>query len=166
MFTRSHCCARLHSVAFSQSEPASRSSACCLFVRCRRIVALLLACTAPVSAQAAQAEKPESLGPVVVSPPQRKPVRRAESGNAAQPQPRRAAAGRPHRRPRCLRQPQPASGGAVAHTPLNTNVVAESASRLGLTVREMPATVEVIDQQTIRDRGLRTMTEVAQARSA
>ena len=40
--------------------------------------------------------------------------------------------------------------------------MAESASRLGLTVREIPATVEVIDQQTIRDRGLRTTTDVAQ----
>ena len=40
--------------------------------------------------------------------------------------------------------------------------MAESASRLGLTVREIPATVEVIDQQTIRDQGYRTVSEVAQ----
>ena len=39
--------------------------------------------------------------------------------------------------------------------------VAVSASRLGLTVREIPATVEVIDQQTIRDQGYRTVSEVA-----
>jgi iron complex outermembrane receptor protein len=48
-------------------------------------------------------------------------------------------------------------------TPLNTNVVAESASRLGLTPRETPATVEVIDQQTLKDRGLRTTTEAVEA---
>jgi iron complex outermembrane receptor protein len=48
-------------------------------------------------------------------------------------------------------------------TPLNTNVVAGSASRLGLTPREVPATVEVIDQQTLKDRGLRTTTEAVEA---
>src|SRR3954469_1560637 len=40
-----------------------------------------------------------------------------------------------------------------ARTPLNTNTVAESASRLGLTPRETPASVEVIDQQTMQERG-------------
>ena len=34
---------------------------------------------------------------------------------------------------------------------------------LGLTARQTPATVEVIDKQTIEDRGLRTTTEVAKA---
>ena len=68
----------------------------------------------------------------------------------------------PVRRPRCRRQRRLSGGGEVAHTPLNTNVVAESASRLGLTVREIPATVEVIDQQTIREQGYRTVSEVAQ----
>lgn len=47
-------------------------------------------------------------------------------------------------------------------SPLNTNAVAPGASRLGLTVREIPATVEIIDQTTIRDQGYRTTTEVAQ----
>ena len=50
----------------------------------------------------------------------------------------------------------------AAQSPLNTNNVAASASRLGLTVREIPATVEIIDQKTIRDQGYRTTTEVAQ----
>jgi iron complex outermembrane receptor protein len=56
-----------------------------------------------------------------------------------------------------------AGGRGRNTTPLNTNVIAESASRLGLTPRETPATVEVIDQQTLKDRGLRTTTEAAQA---
>ncbi len=47
-------------------------------------------------------------------------------------------------------------------TPLNTNVVAESASRLGLTVRQIPATVEVISAETMREQGYRTVSEVAQ----
>jgi iron complex outermembrane recepter protein len=41
-------------------------------------------------------------------------------------------------------------------------VVAASASRLGLTVRETPATVEVVSQQTMREQGYRTTTESAQ----
>ena len=47
-------------------------------------------------------------------------------------------------------------------TPLNLDAPADSASRLGLTVREVPATVEVIDQETMRERGYRTVTEAAQ----
>jgi len=47
-------------------------------------------------------------------------------------------------------------------TPLNTEAPADSASRLGLTPREIPAMVEVIDQQTIRTRGYRTVTEAVQ----
>ena len=119
--------------------------------------------TAPVMAQGApQAEKrPGSLGPVVVSPPQRKPVRRAEPGTQ-----RDRTAGRVAGRGRtqtAVPAPAPASGGGeIAHSPLNTNVVAESASRLGLTVREIPATVDVIDQQTMREQGYRTVSEVAQ----
>jgi iron complex outermembrane receptor protein len=46
-------------------------------------------------------------------------------------------------------------------TPLNTETPADSASRLGLTPRETPATVEVIDQETIRARGYRTVSEAA-----
>ena len=111
---------------------------------------------------APQAEKrPESLGPVVVSSPQRKPAPRTESGTQ-----RSRTAGRVPGRAgtqTAVPAPAPASGGGqVAHTPLNTNVVAESASRLGLTVREIPATVEVIDQQTIREQGYRTVSEAAQ----
>jgi len=54
-------------------------------------------------------------------------------------------------------------GQNAPQTPLNTNVVTEVGSRLGLTVRQTPATVEVIDKQVIEDRGLRTTTDVAKA---
>ena len=49
--------------------------------------------------------------------------------------------------------------GSGPATPLNSNAVAGSASRLGLTAHEMPATVEVIDQQTMREQGYRTTAE-------
>jgi iron complex outermembrane receptor protein len=39
-------------------------------------------------------------------------------------------------------------------------VVAESASRLGLTVLETPATVEIVDQRTMQEQGYRTNIEV------
>jgi iron complex outermembrane recepter protein len=77
----------------------------------------------------------------------------------------------PKATPRAPKQQQGAPSETVtppprrepSKTPLNTNTVAESASRLDLTPRETPATVEVIDQQTLRDRGLRTTIEAAEA---
>ena len=56
-----------------------------------------------------------------------------------------------------------ADQGSAAQTPLNTETVAGSVSYLGLTARQTPATVEVIDQRTLTDRGLHTTTEAAQA---
>jgi iron complex outermembrane receptor protein len=56
----------------------------------------------------------------------------------------------------------PAAPPTAEKTPLNSNAVAESASLLGLPARQVPATVEVIDQETIRDRGYRTVTEAIQ----
>ncbi len=50
----------------------------------------------------------------------------------------------------------PPSGNA---TPLNGGAVATSASRLGLTVRQTPASVQVIDQQTMQEQGYRTTAE-------
>ncbi|MBV8835156.1 MAG: TonB-dependent receptor plug domain-containing protein, partial [Alphaproteobacteria bacterium] len=45
--------------------------------------------------------------------------------------------------------------------PLNSNGVASVASRLGLTVRQTPATVEIVDQSQMREQGYRTTTEAA-----
>ena len=56
-------------------------------------------------------------------------------------------------------QAAPPAGGPA--TPLNTNAIAASASRLGLTVRETPASVDVVGQQTMQDQGYRTSTEIA-----
>ena len=99
----------------------------------------------------------EHLPPVEVSPAQsRKPakpiVREAQSA-------RRAAARRPAI---ASAPPKPVAPAAAAQTPLNSNAVAESASRLGLTVRQTPATVEVISAETMREQGYRTVSDVAQ----
>ena len=101
-----------------------------------------------------------SIGPVIVSPPPRKPEHGCRR-NAARPDARA-----------CRRPPSRAgrscSGcdrrtGRLAKLRSNTNVVTEVGSRLGLTVRQTPATVEVIDKQVIEDRGLRTTTDLAKA---
>jgi iron complex outermembrane receptor protein len=124
----------------------------------------LLACggSAPVMAQGApQAEKkPDSLGPVVVTSPQRRPIKRAESGTQRVRSPARVS-GRP--RVPAVAVPAVTEGQQASQTPLNTNVVTEVGSRLGLTARQTPATVEVIDKQVIEDRGLRTTTDIAKA---
>src|SRR4051794_9552654 len=109
----------------------------------------------PPGALAQQAREP--LPPVEVTPAQsRKQARPA--GREAQG-PRRAAARRPAA---ASVAPKPVVPTAAAQTPLNTNAVAESASRLGLTVRETPATVEVISAATMREQGYRTVSDVAQ----
>jgi iron complex outermembrane recepter protein len=75
--------------------------------------------------------------------------------------------GRSARRPARPAPTQPAAPAQPAtpppeKTPLNSDAVAGSASLLGLPARQIPATVEVIDQETIRDRGYRTVTEAIQ----
>ncbi|MCK1739667.1 TonB-dependent receptor [Bradyrhizobium sp. 139] len=99
----------------------------------------------------------ESLPPVEVSPAQS----RKQAGPASREaqRARRAAARRPAT---ASAVPRPVVPTVAAQTPLNTNAVAESASRLGLTVRETPATVEVISAETMREQGYRTVSEVAQ----
>src|SRR5262249_56121585 len=52
------------------------------------------------------------------------------------------------------------SGGG-AKPPLDSGAVATSASRLGLTVFQTPATVPVVDQQTMREQGYRPTAETA-----
>lgn len=125
--------------------------------RPRRILLASAALTSFVAtdmpaASAQQAREP--LPPVEVSPPQsRKQTRPANRDVQGA---RRAAARRPAVAPSA---PKPAG---PAPTPLNSNAVAESASRLGLTVRETPATVEVISAEIMREQGYRTVSEVAQ----
>jgi iron complex outermembrane receptor protein len=106
-----------------------------------------LAAARPTAAQTAEptATPPNQLKRIEVTAPKRKPARRAAPGTQLAPLPAPA--------------PTAGNGKGPNTTPLNTNVIAESASRLGLTVRETPATVEVVDQQTMREQGYRTTAE-------
>ena len=108
------------------------------------------------------ASDPSSIGPVVVTSPNRKPVKRAGAETAAN------AGACPHPGPHPRHDNDGGRGRASPtrpkppRTPLNSNVVATSASRLGLTAFEMPASVEIVDQRTMQEQGYRTTTETAQ----
>jgi iron complex outermembrane recepter protein len=131
------------------------------------LLALLSSAAAvPAIAQTAPNDS-GTIGPLIVTEPKRRPVQRVEA-NAGRPRVHARIASRTRT---SARKPVPAPGPVpvpapsatdVARTPLNTNVVATSASRLGLTVLETPATVEIVDQQTMREQGYRTTTETAQ----
>jgi iron complex outermembrane receptor protein len=125
------------------------------------MLAFALLAEGPSAAQTiSQAQDPNRLPQVDVS------TQRPRPQTTARPAPK---GGSPKR---AARPPAPATttpaqtnapgGPGGTTTPLNTNTVATSASRLGLTVRETPATVEIVDQQTIQERGYRTVTETAQ----
>src|SRR5439155_11412197 len=79
-----------------------------------------------------------------------------------QPQRPRPARPAPRPAPAPAAPAAPATPTPAATTPLNSNAVAESASSLGLTARQTPATGEVINQETLRTQGHRTVSEVAQ----
>jgi len=139
------------------------SARACLSLRPLGLFALLFAVTPqPGLAQtAAPAASNPDIGPVIVTSPNRKPVKRAGSETA-----RTRVQARTAGRTRAT-TPKPVAGPSktapeAARTPLNSNVVAGSASRLGLTAFEMPASVEIVDQRTMQERGYRTTTEAAQ----
>jgi iron complex outermembrane receptor protein len=128
------------------------------------VFALLFAGTAePGLAQTAApaASNSNSIGPVIVTSPKRKPAKRA-GAETARTRVHARTPGRTGTTTSTAPAPGPSNATEPPPTPLNSNVVAASASRLGLTAFEMPSSVEIIGRQTIQDQGYRTTTEVAQ----
>ena len=117
-------------------------------------LAIALSITLPATAQNSNQG---TLAPVIVAPPKQKGAPRTGADSQGARKHARRAAPQPAASP----APQPGPSHDAAQTPLNTNGVATSASRLGLTVRQMPATVEVVDQARMREQGYRTTTEAA-----
>jgi iron complex outermembrane recepter protein len=82
------------------------------------------------------------------------------------PQPPRTPvrpASAPERRPVTAQPPAaPVSTTASTATPMALGTVAQIASRLGIIAREVPASVEIVNQQTMTEQGYRTTTEAAQ----
>jgi iron complex outermembrane receptor protein len=121
---------------------------------------LLAGAKTPASAQTStgNAQNPGTLEPVIVSPAEPKPTGRIGDDAHSAGKRTRPVAARNVAKPK----PQPVVNEDTMRTPLNTNVVAASATRLGLTVRETPASVEIVDQQKMQQEGYRTVTETAQ----
>ncbi|WP_028349626.1 TonB-dependent receptor [Bradyrhizobium murdochi] len=109
------------------------------------------------AAWAQQANSREQLPPIEISPGANQKRRPARPAGRDERGARHTAASRA-----TPTATAPKPGEQATQTPLNTNAVAEGASRLGLTVREIPATVEVISAETIREQGYRTVSDVAQ----
>jgi iron complex outermembrane receptor protein len=104
---------------------------------------------------------PNTIAPVIVQFPKRKPAKRAAAETART----RVHARTTGRTRVTTATPAPGSSNAANEAPptlLNSNVVAASASRLGLIVHETPASVDIVDRQTIEAQGYRTTTETAQ----
>ncbi len=123
-------------------------------------------------AQPAFAQSQQQLNPVTVAPADA--ARRAEPrvGKESQGPSKRAKRTATQTAPKPVPTTQPAFGPeavstppgsatTVVPTPLNGNLVAASASRLGLTVHEMPASVNIVTQQQMVEQGYRTTTETA-----
>jgi iron complex outermembrane receptor protein len=130
------------------------------------IVLVLTDLPRPASAQSRQ-----SLNPVTIAPAAPRTDAR-HAGHESQARPKRvrrtartAAKPVPTTEPPASTEAVPTPPGSstlVVPTPLNGNLVATSASRLGLTTHETPASVEVVTQQQMRQQGYRTTTEAAQ----
>jgi len=149
----------------SKLSPPSR-------VRARSLhLSLGLTVLAAFDTQTASAQNSQTLNPIVVSPatPLRAPN---QSGKESQGTSKRAKRTATQTAPKPVPTTQPAvsteavstppgSATMVVPTPLNGNLVATSASLLGLPVHEMPASVNVVTQQQMREQGYRTTTETA-----
>lgn len=120
-----------------------------------RSIAFALLAATPCAAQTAPPEgeqEPNALPPVNVSVDRPKPTARPSRGRpAVTPTP-----------PAPVQPVTPATTSTTAATPLNGNTVATSASRLGLTVRQIPASIDIVNQQQIQEQGYRTTTDTAQ----
>jgi iron complex outermembrane recepter protein len=120
-------------------------------------LALLGLTEAPKSALA---QKTQQLEPVVVEPTTPRGTNTRPT-NPAPGSPKRAKRVTTRTAAKPLPQPVAPANAAPAPTPLNGNLVATSATRLGLTVHETPASVDIVTQQQMREQGYRTTTEAA-----
>jgi iron complex outermembrane receptor protein len=119
----------------------------------------------------ASAQSQQPLNPVTVTPttPRSNATR---PGNDSQALPKRAKhTTRTAPKPLPPTQPvtsteaiatPPGGSNMAVPSPLNGNLIATSASRLGIPVHEMPASVDIVTQRQMQEQGYRTTTEAAQ----
>jgi iron complex outermembrane recepter protein len=158
--------ASLHAHAGFHSADCTVTKRCAATTIAPIVLAFLASASvsSSVSAQTAAtiARPAENLQPVDVAPPRRKPARRTEAADQRTRSAPRAG-GRPRSQATTTAPATRPQDTGAAKTPLDTEVVTEVGSRLGITARDTPATVEVVDKQTIEDQGIRTTTETAKA---
>lgn len=137
-------------------------SSSCFHIGATLVAAFCFETIAPSTGQTAPQTESASgtLPPVSVSPPAKKKLSRDDQ-NATRGSNARQRTAIVHT-PRPAPSYEPKAPDASSATPLNSNAVASSASRLGLAVRDTPATVEVVGDKTIQERGYRTVSDVAQ----
>ncbi|AMA58961.1 TonB-dependent receptor [Bradyrhizobium sp. CCGE-LA001] len=121
---------------------------------------LAIAATFPANAQdkppAVEPAAGTTLPPVQVEAPAQRPARQQVATSS-----RSSRAVRAGTRPRTsAAQPSTSAQQVTRATPLNSNVVTQAGSRLGLTPRETPAAVEVVGADTIREQGYHTTIDV------
>ncbi len=136
----------------------------CFLLSTSTFAAAALIAANPCAAQTAPGPTTKNQGElpsVNVAAPVPKPRARPGEPGAQFGQRRAKPRASPKAQSSAARRAAPPAPG-TATTPLNTNVIAASATRLGLTVRETPATVEVVDQQTIQEQGYRTTAEIGE----
>jgi iron complex outermembrane recepter protein len=109
--------------------------------------------------QPAPMQPNSNLPPVTITQPNQRSSKSKPTGEDN-------SARRANRQPPKPVQAQQAPSTSAAPPPTtpspNLDAVANSATRLGLTVRETPASVDVVNQQTIQDQGYRTNVDIAQ----
>jgi len=113
------------------------------FRKSSSLTLLALLAASPSAAETAQPPEGTELPRVVVTSP-------PPSGRSKAGRPKQAPAVRPPAGPAT-----PVTTTTPPTTPLNTNTVTEVGGPLGLTARQTPATVEIVDQQLIREQGYR-----------
>ncbi|KRQ17134.1 TonB-dependent receptor [Bradyrhizobium manausense] len=117
--------------------------------------AIALAVTCPAGAQDKPTAAGATLPPVQVDAPKEQPARRPAVSSPRSGRTARAGTGS-RTNVSAPAAPRTQAQSTAPGTPLNTNVVAQGASRLGLTPRETPASVEVVGADTIREQGYHT----------
>jgi iron complex outermembrane recepter protein len=126
---------------------------------------LIAGALSPQVASAQDQAPPPALGssstalpPIRVDAPKERPsTKRAPTSSHAARGTRRAAQSPSPRTAAVTPTTSGSQGEAGPPTPLNTNVVTEAGSRLGLTPRQTPAAVEVVGADTIREQGYHNM---------
>src|SRR4051794_1835525 len=133
------------------------------------LLAFVLATERPARAEQAAPTPDTQVRPVDVSAPRVRQRRTAQPSAPARPV-RRAPAARPPVQQVQAPPPVPPQFPGVPLTsgldgrqlsPLNGSTVTQTGTRLGIPAREVPATIDVVSQEYMREQGYRTTAEAA-----